>query len=132
MSRRIPTKGPDVTGLLIDQLAAAFPTVTVRAVKPELGASSKTVVVRADLQQQVNAISRWCRVGVSVWATTSSGGFDRDAAFDLAADIGAWLETNPTGPVVDTEVDSGPLDMVDDSTDQPVVYLTALAQIAVT
>lgn len=132
MSRRIPTKAPDVTGVLIGQLAAAFPAATVRAVKPELAAPSKTVVVRADLQQQVNDISRWCRVGISCWVMTSAGTFDRDASFDLAADIGAWLEANPTGPAIDAEVDSGPLDMVDDSTDQPVVYVTVLAQIAVT
>lgn len=121
----IPTSSPDMEALLIAGLSSVEATVNVRTNR------RRELVVRADLQQKVTPISRYCRVGLSAWSLHPDGSSDLGDAFDLAAAGNAWLENNTTGVVLSADVESGPSRVTDPVTKLEYLYSTVLLEVAV-
>ncbi|MCT1363311.1 hypothetical protein [Microbacterium sp. p3-SID131] len=121
----IPTSSPDIEALLIAGLSSVEATVNVRTNR------RRELVVRADLQQKVTPISRYCRVGLSAWSLRPDGSSDLGDAFDLAAAGNAWLENNTTGVVLSADVESGPSRVTDPVTKLEYLYSTVLLEVAV-
>lgn len=127
----IPTTSPDVETWLIGLLGGALSPIRAHNVKPAAADSYKHLVVRADLQNKVTPISRYCRVGIQAWVV-SEGRADLGAAFDLAALAGRTLEAAPrVGILIDAEIDSGPLRVMDDIAKIEFAYVTLLLEVAV-
>lgn len=124
----IPTASPDIEALLIAGLSAVEETVNVR---PEKAKPYRLLVVRADLQQKVTPISRYCRVGVQAWSVRADGSTDLGDAFDLAAAGNAWLENNASGVILSADVESGPSRVTDPVTRLEYQYSTVLLEVAV-
>lgn len=124
----IPTVAVDMEALLIAGLSSVAPTVNV---KPELAKPYRVLVVRADLQQKVTPISRYCRVGVQAWSVRTDGTSDIGDAFDLARDAAAWLESNVSGVILSADIESGPSRVADDITRIEYQYVTALLEVSV-
>lgn len=99
--------------------------------RPERAKPYRLLVVRADLQQKVTPISRYCRVGVQAWSVRVDGSSDLGDAFDLAAEAGAWLERNVSGVILSADVQSGPSRVTDDVSRLEFQYLTALLEVSV-
>lgn len=128
---RIPTTVPDVEALLLSALdeGTAYEWF---AVKPERSGVYKLGMLRADLQQHVTPISRYCRVGLQGWSVDSSGRMDAGDAFDIAA-AGANALTKQAGVgfILDAEVQSGPLRVTDPITKLEYPYVTLLLEVTV-
>lgn len=124
----IPTVSVDMEALLIAGLSSVEDTFNV---KPEKSNPYRVLVVRADLQQKVTPISRYCRVGVQAWSVRADGRADLGDAFDLAKDAAAWLESNVSGVILSADVESGPSRVTDDVTKLEYQYVTALLEVAV-
>lgn len=114
--------------LLIAGLSSVEDTFNI---KPERAEPYRLFVVRADLQQKVTPISRYCRVGVSAWSVRGDGTSDIGDAFDLAAAGNAWLENNVTGVILSADVESGPSRVTDPVTRLEYLYSTVLLEVAV-
>lgn len=124
----IPTTSPDMEALLIAGLSSVEETVNVR---PEKAKPYRLLVVRADLQQKVTPISRYCRVGLQAWSVRADGSTDLGDAFDLAAAGNAWLENNTSGVILSADVESGPSRVTDPVTRLEYQYSTVLLEVAV-
>ena len=124
----IPTSSPDIEALLIVGLSSVEEAVNVRAerVKPY-----RQLVVRADLQQKVTPVSRYCRVGVQAWSVRADGSADIGDAFDLAAEAAGWLESNVSGVILSADVESGPSRVTDAVAHIEYQYVTVLLEVAV-
>lgn len=123
------TKSPDVEAVIRDLLASVERT---ELVKPELVSPYRVLVSRADLQQRVTPLSRYCRVGVQAWSVRDDGTANIGDAFDLCAAAGAALEASPdvSTVVLSAEIQSGPSRVADDVTRIEYQYLTALLEVA--
>lgn len=124
----IPTKSPDMEALLIAGLSSVEDTFNV---KPERVKPYRIFVLRADLQQKVTPISRYCRVGVSAWSVRADGSSDLGDAFDLAAAGNEWFENNVAGVILSADVESGPSRVTDPVTKLEYLYSTVLLEVAV-
>lgn len=102
-------------------------------VKPEIAKPYRVLVSRADLQQRVTPLSRYCRVGVQAWSVRADGTADLGDAFDLCAAAGAALEAAPntSSVVLSAEIQSGPARVADDVTRIEYQYMTVLLEVAV-
>lgn len=128
----IPTTVPDVEAWLIATLGAAVAPVLVRNVKPDQKAPYSCVVVRADLQNRVTPISRYCRVGVQGWKVTAAGKADLAGARELCAALASALERAPrAGILLDAQIDAGPYRVVDATSGIEYQYASVLLEIAV-
>lgn len=124
----IPTTSPDMEALLIAGLSSVEETVNVR---PEKAEPYRLLVIRADLQQKVTPISRYCRVGVQGWSVRADGTSDLGDAFDLTSEATAWLEHNASGVILSADVESGPSRVTDPVTRLEYQYSTVLLEVAV-
>lgn len=124
----IPTTSPDMEALLIAGLSSVEETVNVR---PEKDEPYRLLVVRADLQQKVTPISRYCRVGLQAWSVRADGSADLADAFDLSAAGNAWLENNVSGVILSADVQSGPSRVTDPVTKLEYQYSTVLLEVSV-
>lgn len=124
----IPTTSPDMEALLIAGLSSVEETFNVR---PQRTNPYRLLVVRADLQQKVTPISRYCRVGVQGHSVRADGSADLGDAFDLASEAAGWLERNLTGVVLSADVESGPSRVTDPVTGLEYLYVTVLLEVAV-
>lgn len=114
--------------LLIAGLSSIEETVNVR---PEKVKPYRLLVIRADLQQKVTPISRYCRLGVQGWSVRADGTSDLADAFDLTSEATAWLERNLSGVILSADVESGPSRVTDPVTRLEYQYSTVLLEVAV-
>ena len=129
---KIPSTSPDVTAWAIGLLDTALDPDEAFSLKPDRTGAYRLLVVRADLQNRVTPISRYCRVGIQAWCVDSSGRPDAGASFDLAAAAGRVFEAAPrTGILLDAEVDSGPMRVVDPTSRIEYHYVTVLLEVNV-
>lgn len=129
----IPFTSPDVEAWLITTFGATFSGAPVRNVKPKQGTGAYScIVIRADLQNRVTPISRYCRVGVQGWKVRADGTADLAGARQLAADYAAAIEGAPrAGILLEAEVDAGPYRVVDTESGVEYQYVTLLLELAV-
>lgn len=129
---QIPSTSPDMEAHLIGRANSASLGATTYNVKPKTTGAYKLFLIRADLQNRVTPISRYCRVGVQAWSVDAQGRADLGDAFDLAAGFGRWLETQSgTGAILNAEIDSGPMRVKDDIQNLEYAYVTLLLEVAV-
>lgn len=136
----IPSTAPDVEAWLITTFAAVMAPAIVRNVKPPLklasgaanpDATKDQVIIRADLQNRITPVSRYCRVGVQGWKVRADGAADLAGAFALAAAFGQAVERAPrTGLLLEAEIDGGPYRVRDTTTGVEYAYLTLLLEVA--
>lgn len=129
----IPTTSPDVEAWLITTFGASVSGAPVRTIKPKQGSVGYScIVVRADLQNRITPISRYCRLGVQGWKVSSAGAADLAGARQLAADYSRAIESAPrAGILLDAEVDAGPYRVVDSESGIEYQYVTLLLELAV-
>ena len=129
----IPTTSPDVEAWLIATFGPTLDGAPVRNQKPKATGAHSVVLIRADLQNKVTPISRYCRVGVQGWKVRADGTADLKGAFDLAASFGAAVESaDRTGILLDAEVETGPYRISDSVTGVEYAYLTLLLEVSAT
>lgn len=131
---QIPSTSPDVEAHLIGLVNTVPLPVGAKAynVAPTTSGAYRHFLVRADLQNRVTPISRYCRVGVQAWSVDAQGRVNLPDAFDLAAAFGTWLESlSGRGIILHAEVDSGPMRVTDDIQKKDFSYLTALLEVTV-
>lgn len=126
MSQSIPTTAPDVEAWIITTLSAAMAPAIIRNQRPpdrlpdgsdNPDAAKAQLIIRADLQNRVTPVSRYCRVTAQARSLRSDGTPDLAGQFDLAARFGRALEAAPrTGLLLDAEVESGPYRVPDADT----------------
>jgi hypothetical protein len=123
------TKTPDIDAEILRVLGAVE---QAELIKPELAEPYRVLVSRADLQQRVTPLSRYCRVGVQAWSVRVDGLADLPDAFDLCAAAGEALEASPLASriILSAEIQSGPSRVADDVTRIEYQYLTALLEVA--
>lgn len=132
MSQRIVTASPDIEEYLLPILSAATEPHDWHNVKPKTTGGYTLGLVRADLQQHVTPISRYCRVGLQGWAVNASGQVDLGAARDLAdAGARAILAQAGTGIILDAEIQSGPVRVTDDTSRLEFSFVTLLLEVSV-
>lgn len=124
------TETPDIDAVVLDILGGVEQT---ELVKPELAKPYRVLVSRADLQQRVTPLSRYCRVGVQAWSVRGDGTADLGDAFDLCVAAGKALEASPltSKVVLSAEIQSGPSRVADDVTRIEYQYMTVLLEVAV-
>lgn len=124
------TKTPDIDAVILSILNGVE---RADLVKPEIAKPYRVLVSRADLQQRVTPLSRYCRVGVQAWSVRADGTADLGDAFDLCAAAGAALEAAPNTSrvVLSAEIQSGPSRVADDVTRIEYQYMTVLLEVAV-
>lgn len=139
----IPSTSPDVEAWLIATFGSTFAGAAVRNIKPKSTKPDGTpnpagvppyaqVIIRADLQNRVTPISRFCRLGVQGWSVRADGTADLSAARQLAADYSAAIERAPrAGILLDAEVDAGPYRVIDSTSGVEYQYVTLLLELAV-
>lgn len=130
MMQGFVTTSPDVEAVVREVLSSVERT---ELVKPDLAKPYRVLVSRADLQQRVTPLSRYCRVGVQAWSVREDGTADIGDAFDLCTAAGVALEASPDSSTVilSAEVQSGPSRVVDDVTRIEYQYMTVLLEVAV-
>lgn len=123
------TETPDIDAVVLDILNGVEQT---ELVKPELAKPYRVLVSRADLQQRVTPLSRYCRVGVQAWSVRGDGTANLGDAFDLCAAAGKALEQSPltSKVVLSAEIQSGPSRVADDVTRVEFQYITMLLEVA--
>lgn len=124
------TATPDIDAVILSILNGVE---RADLVKPEIAKPYRVLVSRADLQQRVTPLSRYCRVGVQAWSVREDGTADLGDAFDLCAAAGAALESAPSSSsvVLSAEIQSGPARVADDVTRIEYQYMTVLLEVAV-
>lgn len=122
------TETPDMDAVVRAVLGTVAPTYLV---KPELANPYRVIVSRADLQQRVTPLSRYCRVGVQAWSVRADGTPDLGDAFDMCADAGRALERaqNTSPHILYAEIQSGPSRVADDITRIEYQYMTLLLEV---
>ncbi len=129
---QIPSTSPDVELHIITAANAASLGARTYNRKPKATGAYKHFLIRADLQNRVTPISRYCRVGVQAWSVNADGTTNLADAFSLASVFGRWLESQSgTGIILNAEIDSGPMRVVDDTQQLEFSYLTALLEVTV-
>lgn len=129
---QIPSTSPDVELHIITAANAASLGASVYNLKPNTTGAYKHFIIRADLQNRVTPISRYCRVGVQAWSVRADGTANLADAFALAATFGKWLESQSgNGIILNAEINSGPMRVVDDTQRLEFSYLTALLEVTV-
>ncbi len=130
-SRIIPTRPPDMTSVLLSILnSATLPggaTVSNRRTS-----TPRQVIVRADLQNHATPISRYCRVGLTVFYKDANGNARTDLGFDVAATAASAIIASRHPAIVSAEWQSGPLETIDEISQEPVSYITLLLEVAST
>ncbi len=123
------TDTPDIDAVVLGILRGVEQT---ELVKPELAKPYRVLVSRADLQQRVTPLSRYCRVGVQAWSVRGDGTANLGDAFDLCAAAGKALEASPltSKVVLSAEIQSGPSRVADDVTRVEFQYITVLLEVA--
>lgn len=123
------TRTPDIDAEVLRVLGVVEQT---ELVKPEKAKPYRVLVSRADLQQRVTPLSRYCRVGVQAWSVRKDGTADLGDAFDLCAAAGAALEAAPSTSqvILSAEIQSGPLRVADEVTRIEYQYMTVLLEVA--
>lgn len=123
------TNTPDIDAEILMVLLSVEQT---ELVKPELAKPYRVLVSRADLQQRVTPLSRYCRVGVQAWSVRKDGTADLGDAFDLCAAAGAALESAPENSriILSAEIQSGPSRVADEVTRIEYQYMTVLLEVA--
>lgn len=130
--RQIPSTSPDVELHLITTINGASLGARAYNIKPKTSGAYKHFIIRADLQNRVTPLSRYCRVGVQAWSVRADGTSDIADAFNLASALGTWLESQSgAGIILNAEVDSGPMRVVDDIQRLEFSYLTVLLEVTV-
>lgn len=124
----IPTTPPDVLVALIPIVKAAVgPSVRVGSKKDN---SNVFVMLRTDLQNPATPLSRYCRVGVTVWWVDTAGNARLDEAFDLSNVACKAILESKHPMIIDAEWQSGPADTIDAAGKTPVQYSTLLLEVA--
>lgn len=127
----IPSNVPDVEAWLISTFGPSF-SAPVRNVKPKQEAPYECIVVRADLQNRITPVSRYCRVGVQGWKVRGDSTPDLAGARDLCARFAQAIESAPReGILLDAEIDTGPYRVVDATSGIEYQYATVLLEVAV-
>lgn len=123
--QHIPTTPPDMTAALIPIIQGGLPNgATAGRV---YDGSGRFVMVRADLQGPATPITRYCRVGLTVWAV-DQGRARPDIAFDLSMQAAATI--TPVNPlIVDADWQSGPSITHDPTSGLEVQYTTLLLEV---
>ena len=86
------------------------------------------VQLRADLQNPVTPVSRYCRVGVTVWYAVD--GYPRvDEAIDLNREVCERLLQADDPHILYAEWQSGPAITQDPLTSEPISYSTLLLEV---
>jgi hypothetical protein len=102
------------------------------SLKPKTTGAYKHFLIRADLQNRVTPISRYCRVGVQAWSVRADGTANLADAFALAATFGEWLESQSGSSIIlNAEIDSGPMRVKDDIQNLEYAYVTLLLEVTV-
>ncbi|WP_163275329.1 hypothetical protein [Cellulomonas iranensis] len=128
----IPSTVPDVEAWLIQTLGPAVAPAPVRNMKPDQKPPYSCVVVRADLQNRVTPVSRYCRVGVQAWKVTANQKADLAGARELCAAAATALElATRAGILLDAQIDAGPYRVVDATSGIEYQYASVLLEIAV-
>lgn len=128
----IPTQAPDVEAWLIATFGSTFAGAPVRNLAPKQGAPYSLILIRADLQNQVTPISRYCRVAVLGWKVRADGTADLAGARSLCASYAAALEAAPrSGILLDAEIDAGPYRVADSESGIEYQFASVLLEIAV-
>lgn len=128
----IPSISPDVEAWLIATFGSTFSGAPVRNVKPKQTAPYSCLIIRADLQNRVTPVSRYCRVGVQGWAVRADGTADLAGARQLVADYAAAIERAPrTGILLEAEVDAGPYRVIDSTSGTEYQNATLLLELTV-
>lgn len=129
---QIPSTSPDVEKHLIMKINTASLGAKAYNLKPKTTGAYKHFIIRADLQNRVTPLSRYCRVGVQAWSVRTDGTSNLEDAFNLAAALGTWLESQSGAEIIlKAEVDSGPMRVMDDIQHLEFSYLTVLLEVAV-
>lgn len=133
-SRPRPGPAPDMTAVLVSIVRDAVPgDVTVGRKLPRDSSGSpagrKFVQVRADLQNQINPLARYCRAGFTVWWLDQTGRARVDEAFDLCAlAVDAVLRARHS-TIIHSEWAAGPLETTDSVSGLEVAYATVLLEV---
>lgn len=124
------TDTPDIELVVLNLLK---PVADTYLVKPEKANPYRLLVSRADLQQRVTPLSRYCRVGVQAWSVNADGSANIGDAFDLCKAAGVALESSPnvSNVILSAEIQSGPSRVADDVTRIEYQYMTVLLEVAV-
>lgn len=106
-----------------------------RRVPPDISgdpAGRRFVQVRADMQNHVTALSRYCRVGITVWCLDANGRARVDEAFDLSNVAVRALLASRDPAIIHAEWASGPTDTIDEIGQVEVAYSTVLLEVVAT
>lgn len=126
MSRQFATTPPDLLSVLLPIVREAVPEgVTVGPTKTD---ANKFVQLRIDLQNPVTPLSRYARVGITVWWVDEAGQARLDKAFDLSNVVARVIQTANVPEVLHAEWQSGPADTLDKH-DTPIQYTTMLLEV---
>lgn len=125
--QRIPTSTPDMTEALLNIIRPALPS-TAKAGRTR-GNESQFVQVRPDVQGHATPISRYCRVGLSVWWLDASGSAQFGEAFDLSNVAALALLRSRHSTIIHGEWQSGPISMIDDISKKEIAYSTLLLEV---
>ena len=122
------TATPDMDAIVRSVLSTVAPT---HLVKPELANPYRVLVSRADLQQRITHLSRYCRVGVQAWSVRADGTANLGDAFDMCAEAGRALELaqNTNQHILYAEIQAGPSRVADDITRIEYQYMTLLLEV---
>ncbi len=128
----IPSAAPDVEAWLIATLGPTFSGAPVRNVKPKQTGAYSCVVIRADLQNRVTPVSRYCRIGVQGWKVRADSTADLSGARELCAGFARAVESAPrAGILLEAEIDAGPYRVIDSTSGIEYQYATLLLELAV-
>ncbi len=121
------TGTPDMTATLIQVIRSALPaSVKIGRTRTD---DPVFVQVRADVQGHATPISRYCRVGLSVWWLDRSGVARFDEAFDLSNAAARALLSSRSPKIIHGEWQAGPISMIDDISKKEIAYSTLLLEV---
>lgn len=123
----IPTTPPDLLAILLPIVRAAVPAgVNVGRKKDD---SNKFVLVRADLQNPVTPLSRYARVGVTVWWEDPPGRARIGEAFDLSNTVVRAILEAKHPAILDADWQSGPAETNDPISGVEIMYSSILLEV---
>lgn len=122
---RLQPATPDMLAVLIDIVKAGNPNANVGSVRTD---EPVFVLLRADLQNPVTPITRYCRVGITVWY--AQDGYPRiDESFDLNLAVSELILHSDNPHILSAEWQSGPATTKDPLTSEPITYSTLLLEV---
>lgn len=125
--RTMPSKPPDMLAVLIPIVEAVVPQDV--GVGPTKDDSLVFVQLRADLQNPATPLSRYCRVGITVWWQDQHGNTRLDKAFDLSNEVVEAIMRSHHPAILDADWQSGPADTIDTISKVPIQYSTILLEV---